>query len=222
MSWIVDEIPIVHVHQNCHRLTKNQWQPNDDIPRTTSSQELVSKETQRNLSKHAIKSPKSEHVQWYWNQIFVEKCRYKEYNSGGSQFRVSIVNNRLVHMSNCPTMHWNVPRAPEISDRLRIPKVQIKFTISKTQNFGQKIESRMEHRVKSKKPEQMIRNGEFEKSSTQRLRSISENGAIEFLTKGMTHCWLNATIMNENEMSSMIRLIMNPLRRAGVLVKRSS
>lgn len=113
------------------------------------------------------------------NQIFVEKSRNEEDNNWCNGAWVTMVDDRFVEVSNRPAMNRNIPCAPKVVGRFGVPKVtkhwgvvfnlltkhlQIKFAVTKAQNFSHQIRCRVKYCVETKQPKQMIRNGQLQET----------------------------------------------------------
>lgn len=57
MVWMVDEVPVMDIHEDGHGLTEDERKPNNNVAGTASFQELVGENRKRDLGKHSIECP---------------------------------------------------------------------------------------------------------------------------------------------------------------------
>ena len=79
---VVEQIPIVHVHQDRHRLTEDQRQPHDDVAGAAALEQLVGEHAERDLTEHPVEGPQAEHVQ---RNGHLKRCLVGRSGSGRSE-----------------------------------------------------------------------------------------------------------------------------------------
>lgn len=138
MVGVVEQVPIVHVHQDGHRLTEDQRQPHDDVAGTAALEQLVGEHAERDLTEHPVEGPEAEHVQRNGHlkrfvssfpaqvgayQVLVKEGRNREDRNCSAELREPVANHWLVEMTHGPAVHGNVPRLPEVGDSLSVPEI---------------------------------------------------------------------------------------------------